>query len=127
MLLHVVDNFRQASPYTIVEPAHMELAEPTINQAFERCVAQGAEVVIIHPYFLLPGRHWQQDIPRLANEAAKRHSGIRYLVTAPLGAHLLMSQIIQARIEQCTERANQQGEPCDVCQGLAPCEFQQPE
>lgn len=127
MLLSVVDNFRQFAEYSIVEPAHMELAEPSIDQAFDRCVAQGAEVVIIHPYFLLPGRHWQQDIPRLADEAARRHTGVRYLVTAPLGAHSLMSHIIQARIDQCTDRANQGGDPCEVCQDLTKCEFRNPE
>ena len=29
--------------YVTVEPAHMELAEPTIGQAFDRCAAAGAE------------------------------------------------------------------------------------
>ena len=27
-------------PYPIVEPAHMELAEPSIGTAFDRCVAR---------------------------------------------------------------------------------------
>ena len=35
-LLRVVDLFRELTPYQLVEPAHMELAEPTIEQAFDR-------------------------------------------------------------------------------------------
>ena len=35
----------------------MELAEPSIEQAFDKCVAQGATFVVVHPYFLAPGRH----------------------------------------------------------------------
>ena len=52
--------------YDIVEPAHMELAEPSIATAFDRCVERGATMVVIQPYFLLPGKHWNQDIPELA-------------------------------------------------------------
>ena len=38
-------------PYGIVEPAHMELAEPSIQTAFDRCVARGAKMVVVSPYF----------------------------------------------------------------------------
>ena len=38
MLLEIVITFRQATQYAIVEPAHMELAEPSIATAFARCV-----------------------------------------------------------------------------------------
>jgi len=100
MLLEIVDAFRDTSPYAIVEPAHMELAEPTIANAYRKCVEQGATRVVIHPYFLLPGRHWDSDIPRLAAEAAKCHPGTSYLVTRPLGAHPLMHQIIVDRISE---------------------------
>jgi len=37
-----------------------ELAEPTIKDAFGKCVQQGASRVIVSPYFLSPGRHWKQ-------------------------------------------------------------------
>ena len=37
----------------IVEPAHMELAEPSIATAFARCVERGATTVVVFPYFLL--------------------------------------------------------------------------
>ncbi|KAJ4840323.1 hypothetical protein Tsubulata_050048 [Turnera subulata] len=47
--------------YPIVEPAHTELAEPSIRDAFGACVRQGAIRVIVSPFFLFPGRHWHQD------------------------------------------------------------------
>ena len=64
-------------PYPIVEPAHMELAEPSIGTAFDRCVAAGAATVVLAPYFLGPGTHWDRDIPALAAGAAARHPGVR--------------------------------------------------
>lgn len=100
MLAKVTQQFAEATGHEIVEPAHMELAPPSLGDAFDRCVDRGAKTVVIHPYFLLPGRHWSEDIPALAAEAAANHPGVRFLVTAPLGLHPLMSEIIKDRIEQ---------------------------
>src|SRR6187551_3044467 len=77
MLHDVVRNFAESSGRPIVEPAHMELAEPSIATAFARCVERGATTVVVFPYFLLPGRHWSEDIPRLAAAAAGQHPGVR--------------------------------------------------
>ncbi|XP_020096780.1 uncharacterized protein LOC109715948 isoform X3 [Ananas comosus] len=90
MLNEFVAMFKARTGYRIVEPAHMELAEPSISDAFRSCVQQGANRVILSPFFLLPGRHWQQDIPSLAAQASKEHSGVSYVVTAPLGLHDLL-------------------------------------
>lgn len=99
LLLEVVQQFREASDYAIVEPAHMELAEPSIADAFTKCVQQGATRIVVHPYFLSPGRHWHEDIPNLAAEAAANYPGLSHQVTAPLGPHPLMLKIIEERIE----------------------------
>lgn len=50
---------RRVTRRPLVEVAHMELAEPTIEQAVARCVAAGASRVIVAPYFLSRGRHVQ--------------------------------------------------------------------
>lgn len=121
LLLDVVAMFREQSGYDIVEPAHMEIAEPTIQNAFDRCVERGATLVVIHPYFLAPGRHWKDDIPNLAAEAAKRHPQIEYLVTAPLGLHPLMSNIMQQRVENCLNHALRGGDQCSMCVEAEDC------
>ena len=115
MLLELVTNLRDYSPMSIIEPAHMELAEPSIDVAYQQCVAQGAEFIVVHPYFLLPGRHWNEDIPQLVAAAAKKHPATKYLVTAPLGLHPLMMDVIHARVAQCLKHAQQQGPGCDLC------------
>lgn len=115
MLLEIVRDFRELSGYKIVQSAHMELAEPTIQQAFDACVADGATRIVVHPYFLLPGRHWDRDIPALVAEAARKHPGIEYLVTAPLGQHPLIQQVMMARISECLTHALGQGQACALC------------
>jgi sirohydrochlorin ferrochelatase len=113
-----------ARPELLVEPAHMELAEPSLAAAFANCVARGARLVVVHPYFLAPGSHWDRDIPALAAQAAKSHPGVRYLVTAPLGPHPLLMQIVFDRFEQCLRHA--MGEPgCDLCRDTDKCKFMQ--
>ena len=69
MLYDVGDILQKKRPELIVQIAHMELAEPTIPQAVEACVQEGATEIIVHPYMLSPGRHATEDIPRMAHEA----------------------------------------------------------
>jgi sirohydrochlorin ferrochelatase len=109
-LLEVVAAYRRHSEWRIVEPAHMELAEPSIATAFGRCVEQGAARVIVVPYFLAPGRHWTEDIPRLAAEAASPYPGVEYVVAAPLGVHPLMLAVIDERIAESLGRQHHSGD-----------------
>jgi len=85
------------SKFDIVKYCHMELAEPTVAQAFDACVMEGAGHIVVHPYFLVPGRHSTEDIPRLVEEAARRHAGVSYYVTEPLGVHDNIIEVILER------------------------------
>jgi sirohydrochlorin ferrochelatase len=100
MLEGVAAAFERQSRWRIVEPAHMELAEPSIATAFRRCVERGATLVVVFPYLLSPGRHWKEDIPRLAAEAASPYAGVRHVVTEPFGMHPLMLEIVDERIAE---------------------------
>lgn len=121
MLNEFVAMFRDRTGYPIVEPAHMELAEPSIKDAFRACVQQGVNRVIISPFFLFPGRHWLRDIPSLAAEAAKDHPGISYIVTAPLGLHELLVDVVNDRLKYCLRHAVGDAEECMVCAGTGKC------
>jgi sirohydrochlorin ferrochelatase len=128
LLLDVVREFTLATGLPLVEPAHMEIAEPSIATAFDRCVERGAKTIAVFPYFLLPGRHWHDDIPRLAAEAARSHAGVRYLVTAPFGLHPLMSEVIGQRIAHCLafalgDTAADNPAACDACADSGHCQL----
>ncbi|CAM9368221.1 unnamed protein product [Choristocarpus tenellus] len=98
MLFEVVERYRSFSKYEVIEPAHMELAEPTIEQAFDRCVEAGAEAVVCHPFFLSPGRHVTSDIPALMETASQKHPGVSWVVSNPLGLQELMPQVMHATV-----------------------------
>jgi sirohydrochlorin ferrochelatase len=84
-------------PGRVVEVAHMELAPPSIDDAIATCAARGATRVVVHPFFLAPGTHARRDVPRIARAAARRH-GLRIRVTAPLGVHDALVDVILDRI-----------------------------
>lgn len=121
MLLEMVDMVRATVPYRVVEPAHMELAEPSIATAFGRCVEAGCRRVVVTPYFLLPGRHWSQDIPALAEEAAAQHPGVEFMVSAPLGLHPLMAEVVGARVDHCLRHVAGEAPECEACAGTGVC------
>lgn len=98
MLEEIANLVRQQYPDTLVAIAHMELAEPTLAQTVAELASQGAKHIIIHPYFLGPGRHATEDIPNLAKEAAAQHPGITLEITEPLGLHPKIADIIMDRM-----------------------------
>jgi sirohydrochlorin ferrochelatase len=100
MLECVAAAFRAQSGVGIVEHAHMELAPPTIGDAFDACVARGARHVVVCLYFLSPGRHSREDIPALAAEAAARHPGVGFSVTQPLGVDARIADVMAERVRE---------------------------
>ena len=48
--------------YHAVVPAFLELAEPNIERGAAQCIAQGAERVILLPFFLSAGTHVVDDL-----------------------------------------------------------------
>jgi len=105
------ERFRER--FEIVEPAHMELAEPSIATAYARCVARGATRVIVCPFFLGPGKHWTGDIPRITADAAAQYPQTEYHVTMPLGIDDLILELLAKRVGHCVEH----GYRCESCRG----------
>jgi sirohydrochlorin ferrochelatase len=119
LLEEIADLFakRFSEMYDIVEPAHMEIAEPSIATAYFRCVDRGAKRIVVCPFFLGPGKHWTADIPRLAAEAAQHHPSTTYHVTHPLGIDDLILDLLEKRVRFCVENKF----VCDSCRGTIRC------
>jgi sirohydrochlorin ferrochelatase len=109
---------RFSEKYNIVEPAHMEIAEPSIATAYARCVERGAERIVVAPFFLGPGKHWTQDIPSLAAAAAEPFPQTRYHVTQTLGIDDLILDLLEKRVRWCVD----QNYVCEACAGSGRCD-----
>jgi len=134
MLEQFVELFVQLkAQYPIVEPAHMEIARPSIADAVARCVERGARRVAVCPYFLAPGKHWHKDIPELTQAACvavqgKTEAGvIPWVVTAPIGLMPLMADVIENRLTHCLLRASGKAGECDSCAGTGRCRLHEGE
>mmetsp|Transcript_4235 Transcript_4235/g.7547 ORF Transcript_4235/g.7547 Transcript_4235/m.7547 type:complete len:249 (+) Transcript_4235:21-767(+) len=83
----------------IVEFAHMEIMEPSIEAAINSCTARGANFIVVAPYFLSNGRHVLHDVPKLVKEAEAKLNGRAKCIVAPaIGVDDLMVLLIQKRI-----------------------------
>lgn len=87
----------------IVEPAFLELAEPSIESAGRACVAQGAERVILLPYFLSAGVHVQRDLTRHRECLAMEFTQVDWRLAAPIGRHPLLREILLQRAREADD------------------------
>ena len=103
LLVDIVNEIIQLdnNKFDFIEHCHMELASPTIKEAYTRCVEQGANEIIVHPYFLAPGRHSTIDIPRMVSEVAREFPGISYKISEPLGFDSKIIEVILKRAYSC--------------------------
>jgi len=88
----------ERAPDAIVRVAHMEIAEPDIAHGVDACAAEGADEIVVLPYFLAPGKHSMNDIPRLVHEAAAPYPSLRVRVSEPLGLHPKLVDVILDRV-----------------------------
>lgn len=88
----------------VVRAAHMEIARPSIPDGIQSLLEDGVDEIICHPYFLSPGRHVTQDIPRILKEAVELFNidaGFQLSLTDPVGSSLdLMLGAIHTVVER---------------------------
>ncbi len=94
----VVDVVRDRGVYPIVEVGFMECNEPSIPEAIDTCVMQGAERVIAVPYFLHTGNHVADDLPTALEEAQERHPEVEFLMGDYIGHDMLVADVIRDRV-----------------------------
>lgn len=90
----------EGGSFALVEAAFLEIEHPNIAAGFARLIDRGAREIIIHPYFLSPGRHTRGDLPREVSQVAATYPEISYRITEPLSGHRL---VVEAAIERIRE------------------------
>ncbi len=102
-LLRMVARVAERGDYPIVEPAFLELAEPTIDHGGARCVERGAHRVLLVPYFLSTGVHLLRDLAAARDDLRKRYPQIEFRLGPALGPHPLLEQLVLERIRSVAE------------------------
>ncbi len=73
--------------YAITRAAFLEFADPTLDQAIEKCIEDGAASIVVLPYFLASGNHVTQDIPSLVKEAQNCYPDVPISLKSHLGSN----------------------------------------
>jgi sirohydrochlorin ferrochelatase len=102
-LLFVAQQMRDRGKYPIIEAAFLELAAPSVEQAGNRCVQQGARRVLMLPYFLSAGIHVQQDLKDLCHILAEHNPDVDFRLGEPLGRHPLLLDVVADRAREMEE------------------------
>ena len=105
----VAERLRDRLPDRLIVTAHLEIVEPNIAQAIAICTAQDTTEIIIHPYFLAPGRHTTHDIPTQVRDAAAAHPNVRISISEALGLHPALIDAIIDRVNDAVDRSSLPG------------------
>ena len=103
-MFDVVEDFkarpdaREAFP--VVRVGFMECNEPSIPDAIDACIADGADRVVAVPYFLHTGTHVCDDLPTLLRQAQARHPNTEFLMGDYLGLSPLLTDLLALRADE---------------------------
>jgi len=86
--------------YDIVEVAFREQHLPNIQTGVDLCVEQGAQRILLVPYFLYMGAHVLEDLPEELHEARERYPQVEMVLGKHLGTHPKLAEIVVERIAQ---------------------------
>ena len=85
--------------YPIIKIAFLELTRPSIAEAIEGCIQQGANEVCLMPYFLCAGNHVIRDIPSEIKILQKKYPHIPFHMTAHVGSSDLITRVLCELVE----------------------------
>ncbi|TCN19355.1 sirohydrochlorin chelatase [Mesobacillus foraminis] len=89
-----IEKCMDKNPAEIQEYCFLELAAPTMEEGFARCVEKGAKKIAVVPVLLLTAAHAKEDIPNEIKNIAANYSNIEVRYGRPIGVHDAMVQIL---------------------------------
>ncbi len=96
---------RAAAPPDIrVGAGFLELAEPHVDVALDRLVADGATDIAAVPYVLFGAGHLKDDGPAILARARRRHPAVRFHLARDLGIHPAVLDVTEDRARSARKR-----------------------
>lgn len=91
---------KEMTQFDIVEVSFREQHLPNIQQGVDACVSQGAQRILLVPYFLYLGAHVLEDLPEELEQARERYPEVEMVLGKHLGAHRKLAEIVVERIAE---------------------------
>lgn len=83
-----------------IEPAFMDLSEPSFDDTVAGLVAEGHDEIVVVPLLLTDAFHARHDVPALVAAAEARHAGLRIKVTKVLGLEGALFNVLDTRLRE---------------------------
>jgi sirohydrochlorin ferrochelatase len=91
---------KKMTAFDIVEVSYREMHLPNIQQGIDACVAQGAERILLIPYFLFIGAHVREDLPEEMVQAKERYPQVEFAMGSHLGVHRKLAEVVVDRVAE---------------------------
>lgn len=95
-----LEKVKKACPKRFIQGAFLELAKPSIPEAVDLCVAEGAEEIFVIPLMFFPGRHVKEDIPKFIQEAKEKYMNLDFHYAGPIADNPALVDLLKGQIEQ---------------------------
>jgi sirohydrochlorin cobaltochelatase len=79
------ERVRASRPEYPIALAYLELMSPTLEEAIEAVVAEGALAITVYPLFMAQGGHLKRDLPRILEAIRARHPHVPIGLEPPIG------------------------------------------
>lgn len=81
----LADMLGKKLPDCRVSLAFLQFGEPKLLDQIDHDVKAGADRIVVLPYFLAKGGHLLSDLPKIIEEARKRHPEVTIEAADPIG------------------------------------------
>ena len=79
------DRVRQSRPECPIALAYLEMMSPSLDEAIEQVVRDGALAVTVFPLFMAQGGHLKQDLPRILDAIRASHPHVPICLESAVG------------------------------------------
>jgi len=98
-LASIAASLQATGNYLAAEHAFLQYARPSLADAVGSCARQGADRIVIVPFFVQPGNHVITDIPELVDALRTKYPGVAFSVTGHVGGHPMMVNIVEELVK----------------------------
>lgn len=89
--------------YEPIVASFLELAEPSIVEGGRVCCREGANRVVMVPYFLSAGVHFRRDLQAVRDQLSREFPDCEFLLAEPMGRHPALLQIVLERAAEAVD------------------------
>jgi sirohydrochlorin ferrochelatase len=98
-MIRLAARVRERGIAPLVAAGFLNYSRPRAAAVIARIAASGAELLVIQPYFLVPGKFVSEDMARLAAASGAAHPQLPIALAQPFGDHPALAELVSKRAQ----------------------------